>query len=155
MSFVQFLLSLPPPRHNYSSYRKSSLPVHRARPMQISVQKHLPNSEEAAHDFSDLLTNRALSGLRSRFLGLEKQPGMHLIHWTAKQTNHHPCYTIYRLQGKTWKATAQAKNTTYTDKKPAPQPNTVSGAYRITNGKKIYDLYSSVRTVGYYNIKTP
>lgn len=67
---------------------------------------------------------------------------------TAKNSqNHHLCYTIYRLQGKTWKAIGNTKNTTYTDKKPCTATNYRIRAYRITNGKKIYGPYSSVRTV--------
>ena len=67
---------------------------------------------------------------------------------------------IYRLQGKTWKAIGNTKNTTYTDKKPGNTKNTTYTdkkpgtatkyrirAYRITNCKKIHGPYSSVRTV--------
>ena len=39
------------------------------------------------------------------------------------------------------------KNTTYTDKKPGTATKYRIRAYRITNGKKIYGPYSSVRTV--------
>ena len=54
---------------------------------------------------------------------------------------------IYRLQGKTWKAIGNTKNTTYTDKKPGTATKYRIRAYRITNGKKKYGPYSSVRTV--------
>jgi hypothetical protein len=39
------------------------------------------------------------------------------------------------------------KNTTYTDKKPGTATKYRIRAYRITNGKKIYGPYSSVRAV--------
>lgn len=39
------------------------------------------------------------------------------------------------------------KNSTYTDKKPGTATKYYIRAYRITNGKKIYGPYSSVRTV--------
>lgn len=47
----------------------------------------------------------------------------------------------------TWKAIGNTKNTTYTDKKPGTATKYRIRAYRITNGKKIYGPYSSVRTV--------
>ena len=53
--------------------------------------------------------------------------------------NHHLCYTIYRLQGKIWKAIGNTKNTTYTDKKPGTATKYRIRAYRITNGKKYTD----------------
>ena len=60
---------------------------------------------------------------------------------TAKnRQNHHLCYTIYRLQGKTWKAIGNTKNTTYTDKSQAPQPNTVSVHTASQTVKKYTDL---------------
>ena len=45
------------------------------------------------------------------------------------------------------KAIGNTKNTTYTDKKPGTATKYRIRAYRITNGKKIYGPYSSVRTV--------
>ena len=42
---------------------------------------------------------------------------------------------------------SNTKNTTYTDKKPGTATKYRIRAYRITNGKKIYGPYSSVRTV--------
>lgn len=56
-------------------------------------------------------------------------------------------YTIYRLQGKTWKAISNTKSTAYTDKTPGNATKYRIRAYRIANGKKIYGPYSSVRTV--------
>ena len=54
---------------------------------------------------------------------------------TAKnRRNHHLCYTIYRLQGKTWKAIGNTKNTTYADKKPGTATKYRTRAYHITNG---------------------
>lgn len=70
-----------------------------------------------------------------------------IVRLTYKRSAGTSGYTIYRLQGKTWKAIGNTKNTTYTDKKPGTATKYRIRAYHITNGKKIYGPYSSVRTV--------
>lgn len=54
-------------------------------------------------------------------------------------------FTVFRV--KPGKLSAIQKNTTYTDKKPGTATKYRTRAYHITNGKKIYGPYSSVRTV--------
>ena len=69
------------------------------------------------------------------------------IRLTYKKSAGASGYTIYRLQGKTWKAIGNTKSTTYTDKTPGSATKYRIRAYRLANGKKIYGPYSSVRTV--------
>lgn len=66
---------------------------------------------------------------------------------TAKTDGIITYATPFTVQGKIWKAIGNTKNTTYTDKKPGTATKYRIRAYRITNGKKIYGPYSSVRTV--------
>ena len=56
-------------------------------------------------------------------------------------------YTIYRLQGKTWKAAGSTRSTAFTDKKPGNAKKYRIRAYRIVKGKKIYGPYSSIKSV--------
>lgn len=113
----------------------------------FSSETLLSDSEEAAIWLLRSTHKPELFLTASLRFSMKKQPGMHLIHWPQKQTESSPMLPIYRLQGKTWKAIGNTKNTTYTDKKPGTATKYRIRAYRITNGKKIYGPYSSVRTV--------
>lgn len=56
-------------------------------------------------------------------------------------------YTIYRLQGKKWKAVGSTRSTVFTDKKPGSARKYRIRAYRTVKGKKIYGPYSSIKSV--------